>query len=564
MTANQKTHLHPITFLGLCAFAVPVLAQQAPDIGQTLRQLQPAPTAPSASSPGVVREVARSLPSIVEPGGQRFRVNGFDFEGNTQFDKERLQGLVRQFLEDTRPLSQTPADVGLATEMDLFELMLLTRQVTAAYKAAGYPFAQALVPAQRVVDGRVRIVIVEGKYGQVQATSSEDGWKAEAQPWLAQLVTGRVIRGDELERAALLLSDLPGVNAAVFVEPGKEEGTANIQAQLDRKNKHDGEATLTNHGSRYSGEMQARVQANLNSPFRMGDRLSVSALHTDAKMWQMGLNYSVPITPNGLRGMLGYSETHYDLVKDFAGNSGNAKISSVGLSYPWLRSTAANVYFSASYLDKRLFNSRSNGASTETYSVASTPLALSFDRRDTVFGLNGLSYGTVTWTNGDLSKEDSIRRGSFTKLNLDATRIQNLTGALSLVGRVATQRANKNLDSSEGMGLGGAYGVRAYPTGESFGDEGWLTQVELRYATGPFLPYAFYDHGKIKINARPDQISSPSSDQERAGAGFGLRYAQQQWKFDMTLAWRTKGGSPTATQGHDPKPRAFLFASYKF
>ena len=42
------------------------------------------------------------------------------------------------------------------------------------------------------------------------------------------------------------------------------------------------------------------------------------------------------------------------------------------------------------------------------------------------------------------------------------------------------QLAFDNLDSSEKMELGGAYGVRAYPEGEAFGDEGYIATAEAR------------------------------------------------------------------------------------
>lgn len=556
---NPSKHPIPTVIALALAAAMPALAQQAPDAGQTLRQLQPAPSAPAPAAAGVLVELPRLQVPVVLPGGPRFEVKGFVFEGNTQLSAALLAHQLHSMQTATLPEGEN----WLPIEMDLAELTSIAQRVSQIYWEAGYPFAQAHVPAQRLENGQVRIVVVEGRYDKVKARSSDPRWEAEGQQWLASLVTGQVIRQADLERVALLLQDLPGVAVAVSAESGASSGAAAVDAEIKRKNQHDGEAALTNHGSRFSGEWQGRVSANLNSPFMLGDQIAFTALHTDYKMWQGAVNYSAPLGYDGWRATVGYSDTRYELTKGFEGTRGNAKVSSVGVSYPLLRAQRSNLRLLATLQDKRLFNSISNGASIESYSATSLPLVLNFDHRDQL-GEGGITYGLLSWTNGDLKREDTIRQGSYQKWNLDVSRVQTLAPQLSLFGRVSAQRANKNLDSTEGFGLGGPAGVRAYPTGEAFGDEGWMAQIELRYAMGTYAPYAFYDHGRVKVNAKPEQITSPSPDQERAGAGLGVRYAHQAWRLDAALAWRTKGGAPAATQGSDPKPRAWVALSYKF
>ena len=74
---------------------------------------------------------------------------------------------------------------------------------------------------------------------------------------------------------------------------------------------------------------------------------------------------------------------------------------------------------------------------------------------------------------------------------------------MSIYVHANAQHANQNLDSSERFGLGGAQGVRAYPSGEGYGDEGALLQTELRIRAGYFTPYGFYDAGWVRLNANP-------------------------------------------------------------
>ena len=544
---------------GLVA-AMPSFAQQAPDAGQTLRQLQTTPSAP-ASNANSVLGITRPIEAYVQAGGPKIEVTRFVFEGNKSIDASELQQVLGDVLLS---LDTTDREAPLFPQkFDISELARLALELQFYYLNKGYPFAQVYLPPQQVVGGEVRMKVSEGIYDEVKVTSKVSEWQKSGQDWLAKLTPGQVIRKADLERAALLLSDLPGVAAALTASPGVAAGSAAVDVDLARKNQHNGEIGLSNYGSRYSGEWHARLQANINSPLMMGDQLSFTALHSDHKMSLAAMNYSAPVGFDGWRALIGYSDTRYDLTKGFEGNSGNAKVSSAGVTYPVLRSNSANLNLSTSIQEKRFFNNRSNGASTETYSVKSLPLTLNFDRRDD-WGGGGLTYGLVGWTHGDLKKEDAIRRGSFQKLNVDISRIQNMTSQVSFFGRVASQWANKNLDSAEGFGLGGPMGVRAYPNGEGYGDEGWLAQLEIRYAMGAYTPYVFYDHGRVNINAKPALVDAPSPDQERAGAGWGMRYQRQNWKLDAAIAWRTKGGSPTATQGSDPKPRAWIALSYRY
>ena len=132
---------------------------------------------------------------------------------------------------------------------------------------------------------------------------------------------------------------------------------------------------------------------------------------------------------------------------------------------------------------------------------------------------------------------------------------------LNLFGRISMQSASKNLDSSEDFGLGGYYGVRAYPSGEGFGDQGWLVQLEARYQMGRLAPYGFYDAGHSKTNKTP--FSARGNERDLAGYGVGLRFADQAWSLEAAVAWRSRGGAPTSDTA-DRNPRLWVKAGWKF
>ena len=121
--------------------------------------------------------------------------------------------------------------------------------------------------------------------------------------------------------------------------------------------------------------------------------------------------------------------------------------------------------------------------------VPGAKLGFSGDTRDGLGG-GGWNVFSAGWTIGSLDIESPIERaadaltarsqGGYHKLQLSAARLQTLSGPLSLYAAVRGQLAFDNLDSSEKMELGGAYGVRAYPEGESYGDQGYIATAEAR------------------------------------------------------------------------------------
>jgi hemolysin activation/secretion protein len=92
----------------------------------------------------------------------------------------------------------------------------------------------------------------------------------------------------------------------------------------------------------------------------------------------------------------------------------------------------------------------------------------------------------------------------------------------------------------------------------------WLLQLEARKSLGAAELYAFYDHGKVKVDARPELVSSPAPDQERAGAGVGIRINEGPMKVNVALAWRTKGGVPTSAANAGSDPRMWMSMMYSF
>ncbi len=555
--AIRAERLVPALLLGLCLctlIAQSAQAQIAPDAGTILQQLQPPVAAPRESKP---LNIQAPVPSgLVLPGGAMVVVQTVSFTGNSVISQNALQTAL--------------GDVA-GKSFDLAGLRGLAERISDFYRASGFPFARAVLPPQDLQLGALRIEIIEGRYGLVRAEGEDAALASQATTFLGNLKPGAVIASAALERASLLLDNLPGIKTALVIGPGTQAGTGDLIVQVSRDKRVTGDVGLDNAGSRSTGYTRARANLNINSPFMLGDQIMINTLVSDEQMWLGSLGYSLPVGSSGLRGTVGYSYTRYVLAKEFAGNDGTAKVASVGLSYPLVRSQKTNLTLSGTYQAKDFQDNRVG--TPEIKSSQSVPIALQFDHRDSAGG-GGTTYGSVTWTPGKLKLDAALTttditsnintRGSFDKFNLDVVRLQSLPAGFSLMGRINLQAASKNMGSTESMSLGGAGGVRAYPSSEASGDEGTLAQVELRYSAGDYVPYVFVDGGSIKTNVRPAPADATNNTRSLSGGGVGVRYQRDAWNADATLAWRYTGGVPKTDTSSDPKPRVWVNLGYRF
>jgi hemolysin activation/secretion protein len=103
------------------------------------------------------------------------------------------------------------------------------------------------------------------------------------------------------------------------------------------------------------------------------------------------------------------------------------------------------------------------------------------------------------------------------------------------------------------MELGGAYGVRAYPEGEAYGDEGYIATIEARarlprvFETlpGRFELIGFFDTGGVRFSKNP---WFPGNDTAtRSGAGVGLNWVDDRdFLVRLSYAFRLTGPATSA------------------
>jgi len=456
--------------------------------------------------------------------------------------------------------------------LDLAGLRLLAGRISAYYNARGYFLAQAYLPAQDIRDGAVTIAVVEGRYGKIEVRNGTSLAPAVPRGILRGLDPGDIVTSAPLERRLLLLSDTPGIAVKSTLAPGGAIGTSDLLVDLAATPRITGSVEADNAGNRYTGAYRIGGTINVNNPAGVGDLLSARILASTSGLAYGRLAYQAPI--GNLTVGAAYAHIRYDLGREFKSldADGTADVASLFASYPLIRTRGANLYAVAG-LDAKRFVDRVDLFSTSSHKRSLVgSVGLNGDWRDTLGG-GGASTVSVGWTHGDLDIRSPLERaidensarsnGGFDKLNLAAARVQTIGGPLSLYLAARGQVALDNLDSSEKMELGGAYGVRAYPEGEAYGDEGYIATAELRLRLdqwtqalpGRFQLIGFVDSGAVDYAHRP--WFSGSNHARRSGYGAGLSWAGPE-RILISATYARKLGNADATSGPDHSGRAWF------
>ena len=194
---------------------------------------------------------------------------------------------------------------------------------------------------------------------------------------------------------------------------------------------------------------------------------------------------------------------------------------------------------------------------------------------DKSFGDLDLSKVSVDFNN-DQASSGPKRHGSFDKTLINFYYSQWINENLNFKTSGLAQFSNKNLDSSEQLSLGGITGVRAYPSGEASGDQGYKLTAELQTNLSEFLnndvsATLFYDYGRIQQYKDPSNITLTTPNKySLSGWGVAFDFNPNQ-DFSLSLVFSKTLGSNNGksnagmnSDGRDDDSRAWLLLSYKF
>ncbi len=497
------------------------------------------------------------LPRIVSPevsvgraiaapeGAPVVTVSRFVFKGNTLLSQGQLTQMVS-------------GQIGVP--MSFSALDALVAQVAQAYRTQGW-VVRAFLPEQDIVGGQVEIQIVEGKFGQIviegelPPSLSESKLKRIIQ---SQQAEGAFLNGMSLDRGLLIADDISGANVSAKMMEGQQEAQTDLLLQVSKRSWLDANAGLDNSGSPSTGSNRASVMVSLNNIGTAGGVLSAQVAKTEGTRYER-LGFTLPLGVQGLKLGLNRSHMNYQVLnvsKDLEA-LGTSNTTGVDLTYPLMRSRTQNVYATVA-VDDKAFTNYAAGMLASKYGTHATSLSLLGNRLDDWALAGGASTWSLTYGSGILNlagspNEDSLAKdanpgGSYRKLRYSAGREQFLNSNWSLYGSFSGQWANKNLDSSEKLVLGGNNGIRAYGPSEAGGANGQILNMEARWRYSQALALsAFYDLGRIQINVNNDYSGAPAVNNYRLkGGGLAATWTSEKGASLKVIWARRSGVNPNA------------------
>ncbi|EDM3692527.1 ShlB/FhaC/HecB family hemolysin secretion/activation protein [Salmonella enterica subsp. enterica serovar Infantis] len=555
-------------------------------LGNQLRQEVIVPPAPPVSAPLVLPEEGENRQHLSADTHTTVVVKKVIFTGLPAglkgMNETTLQRLVAGDLN--RPLTFSG-------------LELMTRKITSLCRQNGLLVARAILPPQTVKDGVLTVQIIAGRYDKAQQKNTSALRTSVAERMVRSTTPeGDVLTRRALEREALLLSEIPGVDAQVSVKTGSRQGTTTPEITLTPGRRFGGYIGLDNQGDPTTGRSRVIAGGYVNNLLGLGDQLRLDILDAYEKsdLFNGFLDYSLLAGGGyGTRVGMNYSHLNYRYSLDKLGFKGYSDNWGLYVTQPWIRTSRARVdvrleagqqFLTDNYPDNFIIPGTENkgrkavslGTLSVTGSVADLPGGL------TGFGISGTS-GNVK-LRSDISRSFSQQTesgGQFARFNYLVNHDQQVWGPFSVYAGVNGQMANHNLDASQKFLMGGPSAVRAYDIGDGSVDQGVVGTAELRSRWGipvqrwlgaaPLLTVAvFYDQGwgqQYRNNRGADgaSLASGSNDNNLNLAGAGL-YATvaDAGNYALTMTWAHRTGDVDPNAVHDDHDRFWVSAVKTF
>lgn len=493
-------------------------------------------TAPAPASPAQEPSIAAPPATGAPPGSEQLRFTLTDL---------LIEGVTAYAPDDLRPLYAGM----LGREISVADLFAISAAITERYRADGYMISRALVPAQRIENGRARLQVIEG---HVTTVTLEGATEPMLQARAERAVSvSRPLTLRRLERAILLLNDLPGVTAQGLIEPAPEGplGAARLAVTAESRRVWQGYVAVDNRGSRYVGPWQATVGGSASSVIRTYDRLAFRAVGASPlrELRYAEASYETPVGPDGWTafGSVFVSRSEPGFTLAALDTRGSAQGVTIGAGYPLIRTRAENLRLSIAFTpydsDNDVLGRRDVSPAYED-DMRPVRLAATYDLADGWNGLNflfaELSQGLDALGASPESRPNPSRPGArtdFTRFLFEASRLQVLDWVFPGLGLYLAARGQWSFGSAlvayEQFGLGGARFGRGYDPSEIAGDNGIAGTAELRWSAvfppgrytfgeqATLQPYVFHDAGTV-TNTRSADF--PSQSLTSAGAGVRL------------------------------------------
>lgn len=489
-------------------------------------------------------------------------VKHIQFIGGTIYPLKLLLGPFRPYANKTVPLKT---------------LVSLVNDITARYKADGYPLSYAWLPDNNFQGGNIKIVLVEGYIAHTDIKTNNPNVAARLQRLAEKIMAEKPMTQQTFDRYSLLMTRTPDVPLEVNAQlPKNIYGAAVMQASGEQPHLWDLSSTIDTR----KGQNLALVNGTLNNLTSWGDQLGVATLiplDKDTRKTYLGLNWQQFLTDDGLSLQVKGSYYHEN-PRDYtpllylpnsitvdAKQQSTQYNGGISLAWPLIleRKKQLNLTGGVDYTDKRNDYDLQARYLGQTFPLDSQHQHVRYPALE--LGANGFRAFDTTSVSGKLTLRQGIdgagadaspSQGTdlgFTlwKGNLDAAWM--MTDKLKLSTSWEGDWSDNDLPEPERVSFGAQRFGRGYQDSEASGDYGYGGQLELRYLhmrkdsqwLATIQPYVLTDTAQTWFNHQG------LPHQRLASVATGVMFGDNR-HYSLTVeAAKPVGDTPTDSHNRD-------------
>nr|PRI93625.1 Heme/hemopexin transporter protein HuxB precursor [Haemophilus influenzae] len=426
-------------------------------------------------------------------------------------------------------------------EVSLSDLSNLANEISEFYRNNNYLVAKAILPPQEIEQGMVKILLLKGNMGEIRLQNHS----ALSNKFVSRLSnttvnTSEFILKDELEKFALTINDVPGVNAGLQLSAGKKVGEANLLIKINDAKRFSSYVSVDNQGNKYTGRYRLAAGTKVNNLTGWGDELKLDLLSSNqANLKNARIDYSSLIDGYSTRFGVTANYLHYKLGGNFKSLQSQGHSHNLGayLLHPTIRTPNFRLSTKVSFNHQNLTDEQQAVTVKQKRKINSLTVGIDgswnlIKDGTTYFSLSTLFGNLANQTNEKQHNvaEDFQPKSHFTVYNYRLSHEQILPKSFAFNIGINGQFADKTLESSQKMLLGGLSGVRGHQAGAASVDEGHLIQTEFKHYLPVFsqsvlVSSLFYDYGLGKYYKKGQFLAQGVKNSvklQSVGAGLSL------------------------------------------
>ncbi|MDE1466082.1 ShlB/FhaC/HecB family hemolysin secretion/activation protein, partial [Spartinivicinus poritis] len=205
----------------------------------------------------IVEDEEGALPT----DGRCFEVKEIEITGVSLFKPAEIIAITQPFINTC---------VGMP------QINSLLRKLTNLYVAKGYITSRAYVPQQNLSEGKLVIIVVEGKISAIEPAPDANISECEI-AFAMPGITGDVLNLRDLEQGIDQINRLPSNNAKLQLLPGEEAGASIVQVVNQKSAPWRVSLSKHNHGNDSTGKQQWSSQFDWDNPLNINDQVRLLA-----------------------------------------------------------------------------------------------------------------------------------------------------------------------------------------------------------------------------------------------------------------------------------------------